>query len=245
MFFYLLLIAIWEMAFRSRLWPEYLFPSPSGVFRSLGEGIKDGSLLLAAAVSMQRVITGFLISLAGGILLGVALVRIRFLEECFGPLLLGLQTLPSICWLPLAVLWFGMGEKAILFVVAAGSLFSIAISFTSGVKNISPLYRWVAKTMGASGWQMFTTVIFPAALPSFVAGMKQGWSFAWRALLAGELLSPQSGLGYVLVMGRDLQDMNLVVAVMVVILLLGLAVEKLFFARVEASLRSRWGLDRA
>lgn len=121
--------------------------------------------------------------------------RSRYLNDTLNPLLLGLQTLPSICWLPLAILWFGIGEDSIVFVIAIGSIFSISMATISGMKNVSPIYMKVAKTMGVHGLRACTTVIIPAALPAIITGMKQGWSFAWRALMAGEMLSATKGLG--------------------------------------------------
>lgn len=188
---------------------------------------------------------GYLISLFIGLSLGLIIIRFRYLDETISPLLLGLQTLPSICWLPLAILWFGIGEDAIIFVIAIGSTFSIAIATLSGIKNVPPIYMRVAKTMGARGMKAYTTVIVPAALPAIISGMKQGWSFAWRALMAGELLSPKDGLGYALTLGRDLNDMNQVVGVMIIIIIIGLVIDKFLFGQLEYVVRYRWGLTRA
>lgn len=242
--FYLALIIIWEIVFRCGFWDSYLFPSPLGVLHNLTAGLKDTSYLIAITISIKRVIIGYLISLLVGLSLGLIIVRVRYLDETLSPLLLGLQTLPSICWLPLAILWFGIGEDSIIFVIAIGSVFSITMSVVSGIKNVPPIYMRVAKTMGAKGIKAYTTVIIPAALPSIISGMKQGWSFAWRALMAGELLSPRDGLGYALTIGRDLGDMDQVVGVMIIIVIIGLIIDKLFFGRLEEGIRYRWGLNR-
>ena len=243
--FYLLLIIIWEMVFRLKLWPAFSFPSPLGVMENLVSGAKDLSYFIAVGVSVKRVLLGYFISLAFGFTLGLIITQVRFLDETLSPLLLGLQTLPSICWLPLSILWFGIGEDSIIFVVAIGSTFSIAMSVVSGIKNVPPIFIRVAKTMGAKGSKAYTTVIIPAALPSIVSGMKQGWSFAWRALMAGELLSPKDGLGYALTIGRDLADMNQVVGVMIIIIMIGLLIDKFVFGRLEKSIRYRWGLTQS
>jgi NitT/TauT family transport system permease protein len=243
--FYLVLIAMWEGVFRTGLWPDYLFPSPLGVFHNAVEGFQDHSFIIATAASMKRVLLGYSISLAAGLSLGLLIVACRFLDETLSPLLLGLQTLPSICWLPLAILWFGIGEDSIIFVVAIGSVFSISMATLGGIKNVPPIYMRVARTMGAKGFKAYTSVVIPAALPTIITGMKQGWSFAWRALMAGELLSPKDGLGYILTLGRDLHDMNQVVGVMVIIIIIGLIIDKFVFGRVECSIRQRWGLNRA
>lgn len=242
MLLYLALIAIWEGVFRLNLWPEYLFPSPIGVLRNVVAGFEDSTYIIAMGASMKRIVIGYSVSLFCGLLLGLLIVSSRYLDEAFSPLLLGFQTLPSICWLPLAILWFGIGEDSIIFVITIGSLFSITMGTLSGFKNVPPIYIRVAKTMGAKGLKKYTTVVIPAALPFIVTGMKQGWSFAWRALMAAELLSPKNGLGYVLTIGRDLHDMDQVVGVMIVIIIIGLVIDKFIFGRIEYSIRSRWGL---
>jgi len=222
-----------------------MFPSAIGVTDNLLQGFMDSSYLIAIGISLNRVFIGYLLSLSIGLGLGLLIVRIRFLDETVRPLLLGLQTLPSICWLPLAILWFGIGEDSIIFVIAIGSVFSISMAVVGGIKNVPPIYMRVAKTMGAKGLKAYTSVIIPAALPAIISGMKQGWSFAWRALMAGELLSPKDGLGYALTIGRDLHDMDQVVAVMAIIVIIGLVIDKIVFGRVEYSIRYRWGLTRA
>lgn len=221
-----------------------MFPSPIDVLKTILNLIADHTLVIAISVSMKRIIIGYSIALFLGMLLALTMLRFDYLSENLSPLILGLQTLPSICWLPFAILWFGLKESSIIFVIAIGSTFAIAIATESGIKNISPLYLRAAKTMGAKGLKAYWNVILPAALPTIVSGMKQGWSFAWRALMAGEMLSATTGLGQVLMVGRDLADINQVVAVMVIIIVLGLAVDKLLFERIEKSLRYKWGLDR-
>lgn len=222
-----------------------MFPSPGGVVDNLFLGFRDSSYSIAIGYSLKRVFIGYLISMVLGLGIGLLIVRISYLDKTVSPLLLGLQTLPSICWLPLAILWFGIGEDAIIFVIAIGSIFSISMSVVSGIKNVPPIYMRVANTMGANGLKAYINVIIPAALPAIISGMKQGWSFAWRALMAGELLSPKNGLGYALTIGRDLSDMNQVLGVMMIIVAIGLVIDKLVFGRLEQSIRYRWGLDRA
>src|SRR5205085_1819927 len=162
-------------------------------------------------------------------------------HQTVGPLVLGMQTLPSICWLPLALLWFGIDEKAVILVVVLGSLFSITEASFAGFTNVPPLYQRAALTMGARPFQLLVRVLVPAALPTIITGMKLSWSFAWRSLMAGELLYSDVGLGQLLMRGRDLADMGTVVAVMVVIVAIGLLVNQVLFAPVEARLHRRWG----
>lgn len=156
--------------------------------------------------------------------------------------MLGLQVLPSICWLPLAILWFGLSEQAIQFVVIMGAFLSIAIATDGGIRNIPPIYLRAAKTMGIKGLDLYRRVVLPAALPSIVTGMKLGWSFAWRSLMAGELIFVSIGLGHLLQTGRELNDMAQVVAVMMVIAGVGLAFDQLIFAQLERRIRHQWGV---
>lgn len=248
--FYILLILIWEGIYKLgvdilKIWKPYIFPSPIDVFKTLVALVKDNTIGIAVVASLKRIIVGYFISVIIGVTIGLIIAKFKYLEENLSPLILGLQTLPSICWLPFAILWYGLSESSIIFVIAIGSTFAVAISVKYAIKNVNPLYIRAAKTMGAKGSKVYTQVILPAALPDIVSGLKQGWSFAWRALMAGEMLSSTKGLGQVLMVGRDLADISQVVAVMIVIIILGLVVDKLIFERLEKSMRHKWGLDRA
>ena len=240
--FFATLIAIWQIAASSGLWAEYIFPSPLSVAQTLARGFQNGTFIVGIVTSLQRLLIGFGISAVIGIVSGLALGRVKLLDETFGALVLGLQTLPSICWLPLALLWFGLSETAILFVVVMGALLAITTATEAGVKNTPPLYLRAARNLGARGWKLYALVIFPAALPEIITGMKLGWSFAWRSLMAAELLYVSLGLGHLLMMGRELNDMSQVVAVMLVIIAIGLVVDRLIFAPLETRVRARWGL---
>ena len=176
-----------------------------------------------------------------GVTLGLVIARFKLLEETVGSLIGVLQVLPSICWLPLAILWFGLNEWAIQFVVVMGAFLSIAIATDAGIKNIPPLYIRAAKTMGVKKLDLYLRVILPAALPSILTGMKLGWSFAWRSLMAGELLFVSLGLGQLLQTGRELNDMSQVMAVMLMIMGVGLCFDHLFFAPIQNHLRRQWG----
>jgi NitT/TauT family transport system permease protein len=236
------LIVAWEGLFQLGVWPEFLFPSPLQVAGTLARGFANGTFLVGIAVSLRRIALGYGFSLLVGTVLGLLLGRVRLIDETLGSLVLGLQTLPSICWLPLALLWFGLNERAILFVVIMGALLSITLATEDGVKNTPPVYLHAARNLGAGGWKLYAGVILPAALPSIITGMKLGWSFAWRSLMAGELLYVSLGLGYLLMMGRELNDMSQVIAVMLVIIAIGLAIDRLIFAPLESRIRERWGL---
>jgi len=226
------------------LWKAYVFPSPVTVFTTLWELIVDGTLGIAVLASAKRIIVGYLLSIFIGTFVGLAILRFKYLDEHMSPLILGLQTLPSICWLPFSILWYGLNESAIIFVITIGSTFAVAIAIESGMKNINPLFVRAAKTMGATGVALYWNVIIPASLPSIISGLKQGWSFAWRALMAGEMMSATKGLGQVLMVGRELTDISQVMAIMLVIVVLGVAVDKLIFSKVEQTIRQKWGLDK-
>ena len=242
--FFISLIAFWQFLFSLRLWPQYLFPSPSQVLDTLFNGFKDGSFFFAIAVSFKRLLMGYGISAVFGTLLGLLIGKIKVLDETVGSLFVGLQTLPSICWLPLAILWFGLNEAAIIFVVVMGSLLSITIATDSGVKSIQPIVLKAGQNMGAKGRDMFLYVVLPAAFPSILMGLKQGWSFAWRSLMAGEILFVSLGLGHLLNLGRELNDMSQVIAVMLMIVAIGMLMDSLVFGLAEKKVRRIWGVEK-
>lgn len=245
--FFILLIALWQLLYVAATdWFEwakpYAVPHPAGVVASVKTLLTNGTLAAAVLKSMLRVLTGFLISVIVGVLFGILIIQSEYFARNLKPLLLGIQTLPSICWVPFAILWFGLNESAIIFVVVMGSVFSISLSVESGIREVPPIYIRAAKTMGVTGAKMYTKVIFPAALPSFVAGLKQAWSFAWRALMSGEVMSASVGLGYTLMIGRDLADINQVMTVMLVIILIGIVIDKGIFSSIENCLLRQRGL---
>lgn len=242
--FLALLVAIWAAASEAS-GDRFLFPGPDDVAAALRDNVRSGLLPRAVAKSLARLFVGYSVSLVMGVALGVALARVRWVKDTLGAVVLGLQAIPSVCWLPLALLWFGLGEMAIQVVVVLGSLLSITLATESAVNTIPPLLIRAARTMGATGARLWLRVILPAALPGIVSGARLGWTFAWRSLLAGELLFISGGLGQVLELGRELHDMALVLGVMTVIVALGLASDRLLFGQLEARVRRAWGLDRA
>ncbi len=242
--FYLALLAIWQLISISGIWPDYVLPGPFEVANTLVQGFVAGQYLQASLVSLERLGIGYGISLALGVVLGLLIGSISILEETVGSLILGMQALPSVCWLPLAILWFGLSEQAIGFVVIMGALFSITIGVQAGVKNTPPIYLKAARNLGAHGIALYAQVILPAAMPAILNGLKQGWTFAWRSLMAAELLFYTLSLGNLLETGRDLNDASQVVAVMFVIVALGVAIDSLIFAPIERGVRVRWGLQQ-
>jgi NitT/TauT family transport system permease protein len=202
----------------------------------------DGRLGTAIVRSLARLVQGYGASAAFGVPLGIAMARSEVLRRALRPIVLGLQALPSICWLPLAILWFGLSEPAILFVVVMGSLLAIAIATEDAVAGVDPVLLRAAGTLGIRGPRFHLGVLLPAALPGILTGLKLGWSFAWRALMAGELLFVAGGLGQLLQAGREVLDAAQVLGVMATIVAIGMTVDRVLFRIVELRVRSRWGL---
>ncbi len=245
--FIVLLIAVWQGFYwlfvdLLEVFKSYSFPSPLGVGERLVELCSDGSLLEATGQSLLRGFAGYAIAVVIGIALGLLINHFSYLQKNLKPIVLGVQTLPSVCWVPFSILWFGLSTQAILFVVVMGSAFGIAISVDNAIKNIDPIYVKAAKTMGAGRRQMYWNVILPASLPELVSGLKQGWSFAWRALMSGEVMTTSIGLGQTLIMGRDLADINQVMLVMLVIVIVGIVIDKCIFSVIEKRLLKKRGL---
>jgi NitT/TauT family transport system permease protein len=240
--FYVMLLVLWQVAASLELWNDVIFPHPKEVADAIILGMSDGSLPQAILASMQRLCIGYGISLLIGIPLGLLLGRKRLLDDTIGSLAVGLQALPSICWLPIAVLWFGLSETAMQFVIIMGSLMSITLSVRDGVRTIPTLYLRAASILGATGWRFYQYILFPASLPSIITGAKLGWSFAWRSLMAAELLYVTSGIGSNLMMGRELNDMAQVVAAMIIIITIGLLTDRLVFRFAEGFIHRRWGV---
>lgn len=243
--FYLALIGVWQVAAVAGVWPSYTFPPPADVWEDLRLAATDGILWEAAGESMRRMAIGYALSILLGLVAGVAMGTWKWVDETAGSLVLGLQSLPSVTWFPLAVLWFGLNERSVIFVVLMGSVCSIAISAATGVKSIPPLLLRAAAMFGGPWWKRLGLVVLPAMLPAMVQGLKLGWSFAWRSLLAAELLFHTVSLGQLLTMGRDLNDVSQVIAIMLVIVAIGMAIDRLIFGRMEGWVNERWGIARA
>ena len=244
--FFAVLIVVWEAASRAGWWSPVLVPSPLSIGQYLLASLADGTLLAAGLVTMTRLGIGYLIGLLLGIPLGLLTARFRFAADTLGVLALGLQTLPSVCWVPLSLLWFGQTETAMLFIVVMGTLWAVLLATDHGIRQIPPIYRRAATTMGSGGFHLLWHVLLPASLPHLVSGMKQGWAFAWRSLMAAEIyvtVLTGFGLGHLLHYGRELQAMDQVAAIMLVILIVGFLADKALFSPWERFLRKRWGLS--
>ncbi len=235
------LLGLWELALRLQLWPQYLFPGPEEVGAAL-LGLWNRSLLpRGLGVTLYRLATGFLISLVLGFLLAFLMVHFAALGRGLQPFILGLQTFPSIAWVPLSILWFGFSEAALLFVTIVGSLFAITISFVDAFRTVPSTYLRAARNMGCEGTDLILRVTIPAALPHLVSAAKSGWSFAWRSLIGAEIIFATAGLGFLLNQGREFLDIPQVFAMMLTILFLGIIVDRLGFSKAQEWVGRRWG----
>jgi NitT/TauT family transport system permease protein len=242
----LLAIALFVGAWQVIVWTgwkeEYVLPSPFTVFDTFLENRAD--LWEATGTTLMRAVQGYAIALAIGVVVGLAVSRSKILRAGVGSMITGLQTMPSIAWFPASVIVFGLTDAAILFVVVLGAAPSIANGLINGVDNIPPVLLRAGRVLGARGLSSIRHVVLPAALPSFVGGLKQGWAFAWRSLLAGELivLLGKQSLGQSLAASRDVSDYPGMYAVMVAIFIVGVVVDACLFGTAERWIRRRYGL---
>jgi NitT/TauT family transport system permease protein len=240
-----IVLAIWQFAVSLRLWPDYVLPGPLTVLDRLATELTGSVLPQATLITLRRAAVGFGLAFVIGSLLGLAIVRSRLLRTAVASLITGLQTMPSIAWFPLAILLFGLSETAIMFVVILGAAPSIANGLIAGIDHIPRIILRAGHVLGARGFDRYRHVILPAALPSFIGGLKQGWAFAWRSLMAGELLviiAAQPSIGVRLSFAREFSDAPLLLATMIVILVIGIAVDLVLFGTLDRTIRRRWGL---
>jgi NitT/TauT family transport system permease protein len=239
-------LGLWELLVAHYAPGSPFLPTPSAIGRWIWGALLDGSLVSATLVTLKRLGAGFLIGAAIGIPLGALCARVRVVRDTLGMLALGLQTLPSVCWVPLAILWFGQEESAILFVTVMGTVWSVVLAVQESVLAVPPLYVRAAQTMGSRGFHLWSHVVLPAALPGVLSGMKQGWAFAWRSLMAAEIfvvILSGYGLGSMLHDGRELLRMEQVVGVMGMVMLVGLLADLAIFGPAERWLRRSRGLS--
>jgi NitT/TauT family transport system permease protein len=221
-----------------------MFPSLTQVLKTLFTGIVNGQITIAIVKSMSRLLIGFSIAILIGLTLGYLIWRFKLVEDTIGFLVTALQSIPSIVWFPLAIIWFGLNDFSILFIVTIGATWTMTISATSGFKNVPTLYQRVAKTLGSNGLHFLRTVILPASVPQIISGLRIAWAFSWRALMAGELLGSGGGLGHLLETGRSLGQMDLVISVMIIIGIIGTIMDNFVFLRLEKSVQVKWGISQ-
>jgi len=238
-----IVLAIWELIHVSG-WKKLIFPGPGGTLSDLWGQLRTGLLWHAIAITSERAVIGFALAVVIGGLVGALVSRIGPLRAAVGSLITGLQTMPSIAWFPFAIILFGISTTTILFVIVLGAAPSVANGLIAGVDYTPPLLLRAGKMMGLRRLSLYRHLILPASLPAFVAGLKQGWAFAWRSLVAGELLvaiAGQPSLGVLLSNDQDQADMQGATAIIIVILILGIIVDMLF-GLGDRAIRRRWGL---
>jgi NitT/TauT family transport system permease protein len=244
--FLVLLVGAWQLVYIAKVKPPYALPGPGDVAKTFWSTVQNGQAFDAIWTSISRGAFGFLLSLVIGTLLGLAMWASRWLRAAIGPLVSGLQSLPSVAWVPAAIIWFQLTDAAIYTVVLFGAVPSIANGLLSGMKQVPPLYDRVGRVLGLSTLGRIRYVLLPAALPGYLGGLRQGWAFAWRSLMAAELItySPKLGLGLgqLLNIGRELSQMSLVITSIALILIVGIAIELLVFAPLERGVLNRRGL---
>ncbi|MDR3663827.1 MAG: ABC transporter permease [Mycobacterium sp.] len=239
-----LILGGWQLVYLSGWQAAYVLPGPAAVAENLYQQLREPLLWEAIGTTMARAVEGFGLALAIGTVVGAAISRNTLLRSAFGPIVTGVQTMPAIAWFPFAIIFFGLHTSAILFVIVIGAAPAVAVGVMTGVDHIPPLLLRAAKSMGLHGIALYRHVILPASLPMFVGGLRQGWAFAWRSLMAGELVvlvTNTPSVGMLLENAQNLSDMPAAMAIMIVILLIGVVVDAVFRA-ADRRLRQRWGL---
>jgi NitT/TauT family transport system permease protein len=239
-----IVLGAWQLVVLSGWRPDYLLPGPLPVFAQLGQDVREPRFALAVGITMQRALVGYAAAVLIGGAMGAIVARNSLLRRAFGSLITGLQSMPSIAWFPLAILLFGLSETAILFVVILGAAPSVANGLISGIDQIPPLLVRCGTVLGARGLRLYRYVVLPASLPSFIGGLKQGWAFAWRSLMAGELLvilGNRPSVGFRLNAAREFSDSTELLATMLVVLIIGMVVDQAF-TFVDREVRKRRGL---
>ncbi|WP_406195655.1 MULTISPECIES: ABC transporter permease [unclassified Streptomyces] len=246
-----LVLVVWQLLISTGIADDPTkLPSPSEVWGELREAWLEGTLHAYIWTSVSRGLLGFLLALAIGTPLGLLVARVRFVRAAIGPILSGLQSLPSVAWVPPAVIWLGLNDKMMFAVILLGAVPSIANGLVSGVDQVPPLFLRAGRTMGATGLKGTWHIVMPAALPGYLAGLKQGWAFSWRSLMAAEIIASSPdlgvGLGQLLENGRNTSSMSMVFFAILLILIVGIAIDLLIFSPLERSvLRSRGLLPRS
>jgi len=238
-------VGLWQVVYMLEVFPKLSLPSPFAVGQTIIELISDFTLIESTALTLWRLVLGFLISITLGMSIGLTMIKFPQFGKTMSSFAVGLQSFPSIAWIPFAILLIGFNDFGILFVVIMSCIFSVMLSTYTGIRNVPPIYLRAAKNMGAKGFSLFTHVLIPAATPSLIMGMRQAWSFAWHALIGAEMLiTTLVGLGYILSVGREFSNMSQIIATMIVIFTLGLIFDRVVFIKIEEKVRDRWGLNQ-
>ena len=242
--FFLVLFLIWYLIVTIGQIPSYILPAPLQVLESFTYGFLKGGYTTAILSSLIRVLVGYFLALSVGVVTGILLARYYLLDITFGKTILALQSIPSVAWVPLALLWFGITDNAVIFIIILEAVLPIALSTKNAMKNIPLNFIRAAQTLGSRGLHLYKNVIIKAMIPELVTGLRLSWAFAWRALIAGELFISGSGIGQTLELGRSLADMAQVIAMITTIGVIGFLSENIFFGTIERRVRLAWGLER-
>ena len=238
-------VGIWQLVYVLEVFPKLSLPSPFAVGQTIVELISDFTLIEGTALTLWRLFLGFMISITLGMSIGLTMIKFPQFGKTMSSFAVGLQSFPSIAWIPFAILLIGFNDFGILFVVIMSCIFSVMLSTYTGIRNVPPIYLRAAKNMGAKGFSLFRHVLIPAATPSLIMGMRQAWSFAWHALIGAEMLiTTLVGLGYILSVGREFSNMSQIIATMIVIFTIGLIFDRVVFIKIEEKVRDRWGLNQ-
>ncbi|MFJ9580336.1 ABC transporter permease [Streptomyces sp. NPDC101191] len=241
-----LVVVVWQLLVTAKVADEGKLPSPGAVWDSLSTMWLEGTLLGVLWTSVSRALLGFLLALAIGTPLGLIVARVGVVRTAIGPILSGLQSLPSVAWVAPAVLWLGLNDSMMYAVILLGAVPSIANGLVAGVDQVPPLFLRAGRTLGATGLRGAWHIVMPAALPGYLAGLKQGWAFSWRSLMAAEIIASSPdlglGLGQLLENGRNNFDMPGIFLAIILILLVGVAIDLLFFSPLERAVLRRRGL---
>jgi NitT/TauT family transport system permease protein len=240
--FLAVIVGAWQVIFLLKFYPPYLFPSPMTTLDTFVKLIKTGMLTVAVYTTGYRLVAGFALVMLLGVAVGIVMVKFKRFGRMMASFSLGLQSFPSIAWVPFAILIIGLSDYGILFVIVMSSTFSVMLSTYSGFRNIPPIYMKAARNMGAKQLSLLRGVMIPAATPSLITGMRQAWSFAWHALIGAEMLMASVGLGAILYYGSEFVRMDQIIASMITIFVIGFVVDRLIFSRLEQRVRSKWGL---
>ena len=243
--FYLLVLVAWQALFSAQLIPDYVFPSPAQVARRLWELAGDNYLWPSIKATFQRMAIGFSISAIAGLALGLIMGMSRIVNSCFRSLFLGFQTLPTAAWVPVSLLLFGLSDRGIYFVIIMSSAPAVALATSDGIQHIPVIYLRVARTLGTPAYAMPIRIMLPASLPSIVTGLKLGWTLAWHGGVSAELIKSTIGIGFLLQMGRELNDSAQVIGIMVLTIGFGVLLDRLVFGLIQKRILIRWGLAPA
>lgn len=235
-------IGVWWLIAESGWVSSEDLPPPATAWTALWDRVEDGTIPVGAQKSLLRLAFGMGVAAVFGTAIGVLMASSKAFQRSVGSLVVGLQALPPIAWLPLAILWFGPTERAVVFVVIVGAFPAVAMATASSVRQVPPLLVRAGRTMGARGWELYRHVVVPASIPGYVEGLRQGWVFAWRSLMGAELIvAGANGLGHALSDAGEAFDAAAVLALMAVIFVIGLLVD-LGFSVLDRRVRARRGL---